>query len=253
MSSDHLKQKLNTKKIYEEEEEDNFVFSIREEIIGKVFTEIGRYEQDADTLQFVVDCAVEALRRVVTLQFYYHKEIPDPRHPSWCPDEPIPPSPPDSWACNVVSIRKSQADLLARSSEVVETSSSEREPCPCDLGVECLCWKENVERIQALMKEIDKPVRGQKSIVSQRSPSISSSEGTRVMSDEESPASEESSNSEETVLPPVLEKESEKKVVIKSVLKKDNDLFKLPKIESRTQALKRVDESIMELELPPIR
>lgn len=151
------------------------MFSIREEIFENAFNEIDKINQEKDALKLVADCAVDALRKVIGLHFYFHKDPIDVNKPTWCPDKPISPSPPDTWSARRVIIKpKPAAEKSIQDKEVVKNL----EVCRCNLGVDCLCMKTFEERIEKPMMELLKETRRKtgKSAVSLRPTPESSAE-----------------------------------------------------------------------------
>lgn len=140
------------------------MFSIREEIIENTLNQIERIVQEKEALRLAVDCTIEALKKVIGLYFYFHMDSVDVKQPTWCPDEPIPPSPPDTWSANRVPIKPKPTPEKPRRGE--EEVIRVLEPCQCDLGVECLCMKSSKERIEEAMTELlkEKPRKAQRSL-----------------------------------------------------------------------------------------
>lgn len=89
----------------EDEETYNNVLAIREELMDKVMEKCYKSYLKKQTVKFLVQCAYDALVKFLSFNFYYHPDIPDMNRPEWVPDQPIEPSPKDTWACNAVPIR----------------------------------------------------------------------------------------------------------------------------------------------------
>ncbi|XP_018576530.1 uncharacterized protein LOC108915064, partial [Anoplophora glabripennis] len=239
---------LNMRKIYDEEDEDNFIFSIREEIVGNTLNQVSKIIQENDVMNLVVDCAVDALRKVIGLHFYVHTNVVDIGHPNWSPDEPIPPSPPDCLTTRMVPIRPQPTGV------VTDQKDQKPEPCQCELGVDCLCLKSPGERIEQALMELskEKPKKTKKSV---GSTTVSSSKSS--MTHSSLCNTEESELEMEELL--VKDEPMEAEVITTVIAKKKPELdvqvqadVKLPKIETPSLKEGKEESKGFDIELPPI-
>nr|CAI5829215.1 unnamed protein product [Callosobruchus analis] len=136
--------------LYINEEEDNFIYQIREELIENVMKEIDVIEAKGKLIKLVADCAYEALVKLLSIEFYHHNATIDPTKGAWVPDEPLAPSKPDSWAANNIPIIPRQK----AEQPVEDKSEGEPEPvCTCTISVMCECHKKLEDRILAQQLE----------------------------------------------------------------------------------------------------
>lgn len=137
-------------KAYQNEETDNFILSIREELMERVMDECYKIYIKKQTIKFVVQCAYDALVKFISFNFYYHPECPDTTQSIWIPDEPIEPSPKDTWAFGAVPVRPASIKAKQRESHDFSSNSSatvhEMKCCMC-LEHICTCLVTSQERI----------------------------------------------------------------------------------------------------------
>ncbi|XP_072395512.1 uncharacterized protein [Diabrotica undecimpunctata] len=128
---------IELEKIYVEEEVDNFIYSVREELIDKVMVEIDKIDSKDRTVTFIVDIACEALWRLLNLEFIHHAIIPDIESPEWSGDAPAEPSPKDFLATKTIPIRIKDVEK-EKESESVKDVVCECEFDKSSLLCECL-------------------------------------------------------------------------------------------------------------------
>ncbi|KAJ8972366.1 hypothetical protein NQ317_018479 [Molorchus minor] len=233
---------INLQQLYVNEEEDNVVYSIREELIQNVLDEIEKISLQKRIIRFVAECACDALKKVISIHFYHRADIPDLKNPEWAPDEPIEPSPPDTWATKRVPVQpKSKTEVREEETEprTIETI------CQCDLGVQCLCYLDAEGRIKDQL-ELLYAARSRGGLTS-TAPSAVVSE--RRLDLEDLPGEEEYLGEEEC-----LEEQESEKCILKEGFSKIGfipNAVKLPKIELPPPMVR--SSKIEILELPPIR
>lgn len=121
--------------IYEEEEIDNFILSIREIIINNVMLEIDRIDLTTRTIAFIVDIGCDALWRMLNIEFIQHTESFDFDTPAWKGDSCMKPSPKDTWTAKSIPIVPTKS---ARPSK--DFSKFLPKICDCQqLGIPCEC------------------------------------------------------------------------------------------------------------------
>ncbi|VEN49864.1 unnamed protein product [Callosobruchus maculatus] len=142
--------RINLNQITLDEEEDNFIYQIREDLIENVMKEIDAIEAKGRLIKFVADCAYEALVKLLSIEFYHHNATVDPTKGAWIPDEPPTPSKPDTWAANNIPIIPKD-----KTEQPVEDKlEDEPEPvCTCTISVVCECHKKLEDRILAKQLE----------------------------------------------------------------------------------------------------
>lgn len=155
-SSNLLLSKTNTslifEEIYNEEDADSVVYSIREEIIEKVMKQIDLLYFKEQLVNFLVDCSQDALKKLISIQFYHHNE-PANLKKNWACEVPLPPCEPDTWTSKRVPLVSDKSSVV--SLETKDSTSTEEFPeCTCDIGVDCLCYKKQEERIQKALEQL---------------------------------------------------------------------------------------------------
>ncbi|CAH1995412.1 unnamed protein product [Acanthoscelides obtectus] len=138
---------ININQITAEEDEDNFIYQIREELIENVMKHVDVIEDKHRLIKFVANCAYDALTKLLTIEFYHHSPVINPTEGAWVPDKPLMPSEPDTWAANNIPI----IPKYKMEESVVDKPREEPQPvCTCSLGVICECHKKLEERILQL-------------------------------------------------------------------------------------------------------
>lgn len=136
---------VNLSQVYNEEENENVPYSIREEILEKVMCEIDIIYSKQKVVQFVVNCAYSAIINLISTFFYYHSSPPDVDR-NWVSDIPNQPSEPDSWAARNVPVR---CRTPLPSQRVMKSESTGT--CYCDLpSTNCNCFDVGNEAIEKL-------------------------------------------------------------------------------------------------------
>lgn len=135
---------------YQNEETDNFILSIREELMQRVMDECYKIYIKKQTIKFVVQCAYDALVKYISFNFYYHPHCPDTTQSIWIPDEPVEPSPKDTWAFGAVPVRPASFKAKQRdsndSSSKGSATADEMKSCIC-LEHVCTCLVSTQDRI----------------------------------------------------------------------------------------------------------
>lgn len=126
-------------KAYQNEETDNFILSIREELMQKVMDECYKIYLKKQTIKFVVQCAYDALVKYISFNFYYHPECPDTTQSIWIPDEPVEPSPKDTWAFGAVPVRPPSFKAKQRDSNPSSNGSATADEMKCCMCLEHIC------------------------------------------------------------------------------------------------------------------
>ncbi|KAF7279125.1 hypothetical protein GWI33_007539 [Rhynchophorus ferrugineus] len=126
--------------IYDEEETDNFIYSIREELMSRVMKECYKIYLEKQTIRFVVQCAYDALVRFLSFQFYYHHPVPNVKDPTWTPDSHVEPSPKDTWSAGAIPVRLPKVPEEEQDDDAVEKKKDiDLFPCTCPKVIECVC------------------------------------------------------------------------------------------------------------------
>lgn len=127
-------------KAYQNEETDNFILSIREELMQKVMDECCKIYLKKQTIKFVVQCVYDALVKYISFNFYYHPECPDTTQSIWIPDKPVEPSPKDTWAFGGVPVRPASFKAKQRDSNVPSSNgSATADEMKCCMCLEHIC------------------------------------------------------------------------------------------------------------------
>lgn len=172
MTSDQIPNSYSLSQIYQEEENDYNVYAIREEIIERAMNEIDIICTQQRLIQFVVDCAQSAMRKMITLYFYHHNNSPNVEC-EWSCDKPNPPSKPDTWVTKKVPIRK----RVPETSETLLLSQTLESTCSCGIDKSCYCFDPQL-MVEDYLKD--------KSLESMEHPSITGSllkSGTSILSE----------------------------------------------------------------------
>lgn len=92
--------------LFQVQERDAAVLEIREEILAKVMEECDKVFIKRKMTDFLVDCAHEAWKKIIALEFFYHDPIPPCKdNPCCTKDEDSQPCPPDNYAVKNVPIK----------------------------------------------------------------------------------------------------------------------------------------------------
>ncbi|KAH1017482.1 uncharacterized protein LOC109535131 [Dendroctonus ponderosae] len=147
----------------EDEETYSNVLAIREELMDRVMEECFKSYLKKQTVKFVVQCAYDALVKFLSFNFYHHPEIPDITRPEWVPDQPIEPSPKDTWACDAVPIRPTgfkevKESIVFTSGSFTNKTSSPKETSTIGEDSKCCLCLEHVCVCLGLPSEADKNV-----------------------------------------------------------------------------------------------
>lgn len=117
------------KEILEKQEDDLFIYRIRGQIMSRVMKECDRIHKQRKEVEFLVDCAHEAWKRVIYLNFQPRQATVESYKddPRWAPDIQPQPCQVDSWALNRVKFRKPELEQKIHSKVSL---SSEQEGYP---------------------------------------------------------------------------------------------------------------------------
>lgn len=87
-------------RIFEQEQTDLIIYSIREELLDRVMDEVYAKYMQKQSIKYTVHCAYHSLLQILSTEFFVHdKGHPFyTGHPFWAPDREPKPSPPDTWA-----------------------------------------------------------------------------------------------------------------------------------------------------------
>ncbi|XP_022916288.1 uncharacterized protein [Onthophagus taurus] len=89
-----------------EETDFSAIYSIRDELINSVLDECMKREFEKLSIKYIVNCAYEAIKRIIELEFNMHDFGKEDfqNDPVWKPDQPPICSPPDTWAASNVPV-----------------------------------------------------------------------------------------------------------------------------------------------------
>lgn len=122
ISIDELPTEIKLEKLFEEEEGDMIVMEFCQELMSNVMNCIQANHLTDQTHDFVVECALEALKKTVAINYTYHNGPFDFFNgDNWKPDQVCQPSNADTWGAYRVPVTyDSESDELIQKQEVEE-------------------------------------------------------------------------------------------------------------------------------------
>ncbi|XP_030761729.1 uncharacterized protein LOC115886628 [Sitophilus oryzae] len=142
--------------VYKQEETDNFIYSIREELMDRVMKECYDIYIKKQTIRFVVQCAYDALVKFISISCYYHYPVPNIKTSSWTSDVPIEPSPKDTWAIGAVPVRPfdvGEGNSEDRARDKTDNLEERSFSCYCPKNLRCMCTHREEEVFDILNRE----------------------------------------------------------------------------------------------------